>query len=838
MNDLFAQLEQKNGLPSGLLDAVWSAESSRGENMQSPKGAQGHFQFMPATAEQYGVSDPNNLQQSAAGAAKMLSDMVQQTGSIPGALAAYNWGIGNLQRKGMQAAPEETRNYIQKVTSNMSQQPSQDDPWAALGKQFSQQAAPQAPAQDDEWGALAQQFSQKAPEAAPAQQQQQPQQAAGAPEQVATAPQVMPASDQMQAAPAQSHQAGRFGNLPQLPQHAGKELVNDLRNIGLGSLYGASQIGATLVAPFDIYQDYKAGKGLTLESNRQRRADTEWFLKEGGADPQSLAYKGGELGTEILGTQGAGGVIAKGLGMLPGAAKIAPLLESIGSNGFRVGGMTGPMAVPVRMAGGAIGGGASAGLVDPSTAGEGALIGGTFPAATSLVGNTSRMIGNGVKSLVEPLYDAGRNQIIGRALKEFSGGSADDAMRNLMNAKSLVPGSSPTVAEAAGVPSLSALQRASVNVSPETANALEARLAGNNQARVDALQELAGTSGGRATAEAARDDAAATAYKTARQSDLMRRQLDIEQQIAKDAKNIGFEYLGNVPKRSEAQSAELAIRPSQTLMDLAKRPAMQGYIKEAKNLAANHGVEIDNPLTSIDGLHYLKLAMDDALKGTPTTALGRNAKSAVVGMKDILTKEMDAVSPVYGMARTAYQEASKPLNQMSVADELLKSVNPLTGKLSGPQYAKKLSDKTAQLATGFNGATLENTLTPSQLGLLGNIKDDLSRAEFGANAGRPVGTNTIQNLAYGNMLNQFGVPNVLKGSALGQVAGGLLSKAGDVVYSKANKEIAGKLAQIMLEPQEAAQLMMQVKQPNKKLIEAARKGLLSTSKVAPVLLTQ
>jgi hypothetical protein len=834
MNNLFAQLEQKNGLPSGLLDAVWSAESSRGQDMQSPKGAQGHFQFMPATAEQYGVSDPNNLQQSAAGAAKMLSDMVQQTGSVPGALAAYNWGIGNLQRKGMQAAPEETRNYIQKVTANMSQQPSQDDPWAALGKQFSQQAVQQTPAQDDEWGALAKQFSQPVQQEAPVQQPAAAQVVAA--QQPDSAPaQAMRPDQTAQASP----QSGRFGNLlSRLPASAGKEMGNDLRNIGLGSLYGASQIGATLVAPYDIYQDYKAGKGLSLDSNRQRRADTEWLLKEGGADPKSLAYKGGELGTEILGTQGAGGLIAKGLGMLPVAAKVAPLLDSIASNGFRVGGMTGPMAIPVRVAGGAIGGGASAGLVDPSTAGEGALIGGGFPAATSVIGGISRLAGNGVKSLVEPLYDAGRNQIIGRALKEFSGGSADEAMRNLMNAKSLVPGSSPTVAEAAGVPSLSALQRASVNVSPEAANALDARLAGNNQARVDALQELAGTSGGRATAEAARDDAAAVAYRTARQSDEMSRQLAIEQQLAKDAKNVGFEYLGNVPKRTEAQSSELAIRPSQTLIDLAKRPAMQGYIKEAKNLAANHGVVIDNPLTSIDGLHYLKLAMDDALKGTPTTALGRNAKSAVVGMKDILTKEMDAVSPVYGLARSAYQEASKPLNQMSIADELLKSVNPLTGKIRANQYASKLSDKTAQTATGFNGATLENTLTPDQLGLLGNIKDDLSRAEFGANAGRPVGTNTIQNLAYGNMLNQFGVPNVLKGSALGQVAGGLLGKAGDVVYSKANKEIAGKLAQIMLEPKEAAQLMMQTKQPNKKLIEAARKGLLSTSKVAPVLLTQ
>ena len=58
---LFASLEQQHGLPAGLLDAVWATESSRGKRMLSPAGAQGHFQFMPATAKQYGLTDANDL---------------------------------------------------------------------------------------------------------------------------------------------------------------------------------------------------------------------------------------------------------------------------------------------------------------------------------------------------------------------------------------------------------------------------------------------------------------------------------------------------------------------------------------------------------------------------------------------------------------------------------------------------------------------------------------------------------------------------------------------------------------------------------------------------------
>lgn len=643
----------------------------------------------------------------------------------------------------------------------------------------------------------------------------------------------------------QSHQAGRFGNLPTPPENAGKQLMQDAGNILGGAIRGAGSIGATIVAPYDIVQDLRAGKGLSLESNRQRRADMDWALQDLGAQPDSIAFKGGKLGAEIAGTAGAGGMLAKGAAMLPGAAKIAPLIESIGSGGFRVGGLQGLTGLATRGAGGAITGGVSAGMIDPDSAGTGAALGAAFPVGTKALGSLGVMIGNGAKSVVEPLYDAGRERIIGRALKEFSGGRADEAARNMLSARELIPGSIPTTAEAAGIPSLSALQRASVNVSPEAANSLEARLMANNQARVDALSELAGTSGARDAAEAAREEAAAVAYRSARQGDAMRRDLAIQQQrtannqqLEREAKNIGFEFLGNAPKSSKIQPDEMAIRPSSTLTELAKRPAMRGYIQEAKNLAANHGVVIDNPLTSIDGLHYLKLAMDDALKGTPTTSLGRNAKSAVVGMKDILTQEMDKISPVYGMARAAYQEASKPLNQMSIADELMKSVSPLTGKIRASQYASKLTDKTAQQATGFNGATLENTLTPEQLGLLTSIKDDLARAEFGANAGRPVGTNTVQNLAYGNMMNQFGVPNMLRNSPLGQVAGGLLGKAGDLVYGKANKEIAERLARVMLDPKEAAKIMLAKKPQHPLLMKAAEQGLLSTSKALPALMAQ
>ena len=40
-------------------------------------------------------------------------------GDLEKALASYNWGIGDVQKHGMGLMPQETRNYIPRVLSNM-----------------------------------------------------------------------------------------------------------------------------------------------------------------------------------------------------------------------------------------------------------------------------------------------------------------------------------------------------------------------------------------------------------------------------------------------------------------------------------------------------------------------------------------------------------------------------------------------------------------------------------------------------------------------------------------------------------------------------------------------
>lgn len=117
---LFKRLEENFSLPAGLLDSMWQQESGRGQNMLSRAGARGHFQFMPKTAKQYGVDNPDDLEQSATGAAHYMSNLLQMFGGdINKALAGYNWGEGNVQKYGLGAAPSETRDYVPKVLGRM-----------------------------------------------------------------------------------------------------------------------------------------------------------------------------------------------------------------------------------------------------------------------------------------------------------------------------------------------------------------------------------------------------------------------------------------------------------------------------------------------------------------------------------------------------------------------------------------------------------------------------------------------------------------------------------------------------------------------------------------------
>ena len=104
-----------------IVRAVIKAESNYNPRAVSPKGAMGLMQLMPDTAAQLGV-DPTNPAQNIQGGVTYLAQMLSRFSDRAQALAAYNWGAGNVQKAvanyggdWLSSAPSETRNYVSSI---------------------------------------------------------------------------------------------------------------------------------------------------------------------------------------------------------------------------------------------------------------------------------------------------------------------------------------------------------------------------------------------------------------------------------------------------------------------------------------------------------------------------------------------------------------------------------------------------------------------------------------------------------------------------------------------------------------------------------------------------
>lgn len=416
-NEIFDPLEQRYGIPAGTLDRMWLAESSRGKAMLSPAGAQGHFGLMPGTAAELGVRDPNNLPEAADGAARYLSQQMQKFGDLPQALAAYNWGPGNLQRQGLDRAPKETRDYIQKVAGNMAEQ---DDPWAALRNQFAQGAAP-AQKQDDPWEALRNQFAQPAPQqAAPQPGQGMPGSAPGPAVQTA-APMPVPAAPaeernsdgalivraslqggppSLQQAPATSGpSANTSGPLPQdegWATAAGRAIMDVPRQVGLTARYGLEGLGQTAQM---LTEPLRAGiiNPLARAVGAPTAAPTGRLMTEladsiGLPSPQNANER-------VVGD--ATRMMAGGGGMMGAARTLAR-----GATGLTQTVLGGMAARPLQQVAGAVGAGLAGGAVREAgggawaQAGAGLLGGLAGPLSADLVAKGVNKVSNTVSRLL------------------------------------------------------------------------------------------------------------------------------------------------------------------------------------------------------------------------------------------------------------------------------------------------------------------------------------------------------------------------------------------------------------------------------------------------------
>ena len=139
-NAVFGGQNMDTNVPAQLVQAVTHQESAGNPRAISPKGAAGLMQVMPATYREWAPkvglaadSDPLDPANNQKVGTAYLGYLMQRYGNnVPLALAAYNWGMGNLD-KAIAAQgttdiqllahhmPEETRSYVTHIMAALPQ---------------------------------------------------------------------------------------------------------------------------------------------------------------------------------------------------------------------------------------------------------------------------------------------------------------------------------------------------------------------------------------------------------------------------------------------------------------------------------------------------------------------------------------------------------------------------------------------------------------------------------------------------------------------------------------------------------------------------------------------
>lgn len=120
IDNMIDRIAEKISLSPELIRSVVTAESDFRPDAVSPAGAQGLMQLMPETAREMGVEDSFNPLQNLLGGSRYLKQLLDKyDGDLDHALAAYNWGQGNVDRHGLRNMPEETRNYIARIRQDL-----------------------------------------------------------------------------------------------------------------------------------------------------------------------------------------------------------------------------------------------------------------------------------------------------------------------------------------------------------------------------------------------------------------------------------------------------------------------------------------------------------------------------------------------------------------------------------------------------------------------------------------------------------------------------------------------------------------------------------------------
>lgn len=330
------------------------------------------------------------------------------------------------------------------------------------------------------------------------------------------------------------------------------------------------------------------------------------------------------------------------------------------------------------------------------------------PAAAAVIGKA----GEGIRGELP-------QQKAAKIVREAAGDRAAEIQQAARMAPEDLTAAQAIVEATANRPQMQAIAESVASQFPEKFGPIAER---QKLARAEALKSVTPDE---AAATLARDEVSGLTYDRAKAADEMRRQIAAEEVAA-----------GRSTAGATGYTPPSQITPE--LEALKSNPAIQAAAKEAKKLAATKGIKLDDPMSTLEGLHYMKLALDAQFKSPQAaTALQKFSSEALQGTKQQLlaaiegTANAPGVSPLYGVARKQFAEMSKPINQAQVLNALSETLSGPAGKERAVPFLNALAkgeDSILKKATGFDRyESLEKVLTPEQMGTVNQVAGELTR---------------------------------------------------------------------------------------------------------------
>ena len=347
---------------------------------------------------------------------------------------------------------------------------------------------------------------------------------------------------------------------------------------------------------------------------------------------------------------------------------------------------------------------------DPMQTGVGGLLGAAGPLVAAGAGAAGRGLWNAIQPVVQPGTFVGRGIAAG-----MDPAAAAAAAQNIRSAPTFVPGSTPTLAQAAANPYLVQTEKAAANM-PAVKNALMQNAIGNNDARWQALMGVAGTPADMAAAQTARDAAASPLYQQAHQS----------------TANVGPAF-----------------------MRYAQIPEMQQAMQAAQNTAAldaavGRGVAPVWPTpnsNAINGsaLDYTSRALADMISDAQRTGATSRAAS-LSALKSNVDNWTQRYIPGVGAAKAAYAAGSVPINTMDVGQQIANGLGTRAMNAGGAPEIQMMPFRAALTKAMNSGDAAKYGIDANALNTLQGIGQDLQRATV-SNSVRQPGSDTAYNLA-------------------------------------------------------------------------------------------